>query len=641
MQRRGLVTFSLGVSAGMAAYAGLASGLLGDAAGALAGAGHALVAAPPAAAAELPRFEHCEELRRWYVRAALREVGPWGLDGSRVVLAAPTAAEGATSRSAADQVVGTSGTGTNVQDRDVDEADVAKTDGRILARVTGRTLVVTDVSGGRPRELSSTTLPGAPVVGAELLLRGSRILVVATEASVAHRGFPGPGPGPGGEGEIARDLPGDFLPPVQRDTRTRLVSFDVSDPSAPRLTDDRRVSGGAVSTRQYADGTVRVVLSTGAPQLRFVHPDRDRSPAEATRENRRIVQAAPLSSWLPQVRTSSGEPRPLVDCSDVRHPLRPSGLGTVSVLSFPLDHADRFSATAVTTSGDLAYSSTDRLYVATTHGRSTAVHGFALDETRTRYVGSGSVTGIVKDRWSLDEYDGRLRVAATTDPGFAADTPTTSTRAPLRSSTVTVLEERDGRLVQVGRVEGLGVGEDIKAVRWLGALAVVVTFETTDPLYTVDLSEPARPRVVGELKAPGYSAYLHPVGGGLLVGIGRDATWSGMDRGAQAAAFDLRDLADVRRSDTLSLGRDSEVGAEFDARAFAYLPDRRTLVVPVWSWQTGRSRFVAVHVSGTGQLSETGSWASGRYLGTAARTLPLGGDRVALVDDEVRLVHVG
>jgi hypothetical protein len=170
---------------------------------------------------------------------------------------------------------------------------------------------------------------------------------------------------------------------------------------------------------------------------------------------------------------------------------------------------------------------------------------------------------------------------------------------------------------------------------------VLVTFRATDPLYTVDLADPTHPRVLGELEAPGFSSYLHPVGPDLLVGLGRDATATGVDRGAQAATFDLRDPGEVRRADTLALGRDSQVGAEQDPRSFTYLPDLRTLVISVQGWVTGRARFVAVHVTADGKLSAAGSWASGVGLGGEVRALPLGGGRVALVDDEVRVVRVG
>ena len=261
-----------------------------------------------------------------------------------------------------------------------------------------------------------------------------------------------------------------------------------------------------------------------------------------------------MSAWLPGIRSDGGAEHPLVDCSDVRHPVQASGFGTISVLTFPFDDPASPSTTAVTAAGDLVYSSASRLYVATTTGEAlprpvdtrgaparlptTQVHAFALDGDRTTYTASGSFRGTVKDRWSFSEHDGRLRVAA--QQGGA--------------NAVLVLDERAGRLEETGRVGGLGRGETIQSVRWFGDLAIVVTFRQTDPLYTVDLSDPARPRVVGALKIRGFSSYLHPVGGDLLVGVGHDASATGTDLGAQAATFDLRDLADVRRADTYRFG---------------------------------------------------------------------------------------
>jgi uncharacterized secreted protein with C-terminal beta-propeller domain len=169
----------------------------------------------------------------------------------------------------------------------------------------------------------------------------------------------------------------------------------------------------------------------------------------------------------------------------------------------------------------------------------------------------------------------------------------------------------------------------------------VVTFRQTDPLHTLDLSDPDRPRLTGELRIPGYSAYLHPVGDDLLVGVGHDGTRSGADLGTQVSTFDLGDLSDVRRVDALGLGSAATPGVESEPRAFTYLPEQRTFVTTVQDWRSAVSRFVAIHVSEDGSLTRTGSWQTVGYADQDVRSLPLGGDRVALVDDEVRVVRVG
>jgi hypothetical protein len=638
VSKRGAATFVAGAAAGVVACALLTTGALRGGAD-LVGAATGLLRMPSAAADELPAFQDCDQLRQWYVDRALPQVGPYGFGGPPILMYTERSTAGTLDAASPGTAVGSSGTGTNTQEADVDEADVAKTDGSLVVRISGRELVVTDVSGNLPRELSRTPLPGPALNQPELLLRDRHVLVVGDEASPVYW-----------RGDV---LPGRIAPPVgPHETKAHVISFDLSDPSAPQVTDQRTVDGGAISTREYADGTVRVVVTTGYPPLDFVQPNRDRTPREATRTNKEIVRAAPIDAWLPSLRADGGAEQPLVDCASVRHPRTAAGFGTISLLTFPFDDPGSLSATAVTAAGDLVYSSADRLYVATTDVAvgtiprdlpstdtstssgsgsmpTTQVHAFALDGPRTSYVASGSFRGQVKDRWSFSEYDGHLRVAVQQPrPSGQPD------------NAVLVLTENGDRLVETGRVDGLGRGESIQSVRWFGDLAVVVTYRQTDPLYTVDLSDPTRPRVLGALKIPGFSSYLHPVGGDLLVGIGHDATTTGADLGAQAATFDLGDLTDVRRTDRIGFGPQTDVSAGVDPRTFAYLPQWRTLVTPVQDWATGRSRFVALHVADDGTLSESGSWVTQSYAGDLVRTLPLDGGRVALVGDVVRVVDV-
>lgn len=575
---------------------------------------------PTAVADELAGFADCDRLRQWYVDRALPHVGPWGFGMPYVALdrRGPMLLEGA-APDAPDAAVGSSRTGTNVQEAAVDEPDIAKTDGRILVRVRDRSVVVTDVSTDRPRELSRILVPGPRLADPELLLVGSTVLVLGNEQR--YWGGPVPlreGPLPGG---------GVPVPVTQPQTAlAHLVSLDVSDPTSPRVTGDERVDGGIVMAREYGDGTVRVVLTTGYPPLDFVYPNRDRSPAEAKRENRRIVREAPLEKWLPAIRDGQGTRRPLLDCNAVRHPRRPSGFGTLSVLTFDAADPSSYQATAVTAAGDLAYSSADRLYVATAGGRGTHVHAFSLDGRTTSYLGSGLVPGTVRDRWSFDEYDGHLRVATALGRSWAP-----------RESAVVVLDEN---LRVVGRVDGLGRGELIQSVRWFDDLAVVVTFRQTDPLYTLDLSVPRHPRLLGALKIPGFSSYLHPVGGDRLLGVGQDASDDGSTLGAQAAGFDLRDPGRVRRTGVVGFGPDTESPVGWDPRGFTFLPAQRLALLPV-TGRTGGVRVVAVKVADDGALSRGSSWSVGAGWWPGVRTLPLGGDRVALVARGVRVLHVG
>ena len=644
MRGRTFAALGAGATAGAATVALITTGVVG--------ASLSILVAPPfsspAAAEELQPFDDCEQLRQWYVDAALPMVGPWGLGWPGYTELGPftiskDAGDTIAGAATPDAAVGNGETGTNVQEAGVDEPDIAKTNGDIVVHLEGREVVLTDVSGNDPRELSRVTLPRR-LDQAELLLVGDTVVVFGTETFY----YGGPiydTPMP------ATDLKGIMPPNGGGDSATQLLTIDVSDPSAPRIEQKDRFGGRLVSAREY-DGTVRLVLSTGLPALDFVYPNRNRTEQEARRENREIVRNTGIESWLPSVRSgSSDEATPLLRCTDVQHPEEQSGFGTISVVTFDADAPADRSSTAVTAGGELVYSSLDRLYVATAAGgwtdpvpladkgepvkpapTTTQVHAFAIDGKSTEYVASGEVPGMVMNRWSFSEYDGHLRVA--TALGRDSWNP--------RENAVVVLEERGNNLVEIGRVGEMGIGEQIKSVRWFGDIAVVVTFLQVDPLYTVDLSDPMSPKVLGKLKIPGFSSYLHPIGDDLLLGLGQDATTSGSTMGAQAALFDIGDLTDPQRVDSSGFGPNTELAVTWDTRAFTYLPEQRTAITALQNYQWGGTRLAILKVGKDGTLTKRLSHRVADWDGGSVRTLPLDDGRVAVVaGNDLELMSIG
>ncbi|MFD0655798.1 beta-propeller domain-containing protein [Thermocatellispora tengchongensis] len=210
----------------------------------------------------------------------------------------------------------------------------------------------------------------------------------------------------------------------------------------------------------------------------------------------------------------------------------------------------------------------------------TEVHRFDIGGTGApRYVASGSVPGRLLNQYSLSEHEGRLRVATTVSD------PTTGENS---ESGVYVLDA--ATLSEVGRVTGLGKGERIYSVRFIGPVGYVVTFRQIDPLYTLDLRDPAAPRVTGELKITGYSAYLHPAGDGRLIGVGQEASEQGRQIGAQVSLFDVSDPARPSRL-AQWVRKNSGIAAEWDPHAFLYWPASGLTVLPINSWdeKTGTS----------------------------------------------------
>ncbi len=586
------------------------------------------VLAPSASTAqadELRPFEGCGQLRQWYARTALDEVTAWGLGTAAgpmpIVDAMPLAAAEAGTAVRADSTDAATGageTGTNVQEAGVDEPDVAKTDGERVVLLDGGQLVVVDVTGDQPQEIGRLALPPGTDARQLLLVDDRAVLLSAEQGSTVPIGT------------------FDSYSPVP--LTSTVTTVDLADPTAPRLVRTEQIAGSLVSAREH-DGTVRIAISS-TPDLPFVTPVDGLSHRDALAANREVVRDARPRDWLPARTTTGGDldagingsdVTRLIPCAEVRHPEQAAGLGTLSILSIDPQAPEEHTATGLTTDGSMLYASTDRLYVATTQGgwdsmfrgwdgdeQVTAVHAFDTTGSTTAYVASGEVPGAAPDRWAFSEHEGRLRVATTLGDPWSP-----------QASQVTVLEESDGDLAEVGSVGGLGRGETIHAVRWFGDVAVLVTFQQVDPLYTLDLSDPAAPRLAGELKIPGFSEYLHPLGADLLLGVGQDATARGVTTGLQASTFDVGDLAAPRRLATLDLRADTSP-VENDSRAFGYLPEQRLALISTSSWTGGGAGLALVRVGTDGSLTTVGRLT--RLSGPAAqvRALPLADGRVAV-----------
>ena len=543
--------------------------------------------------AALTSFGACDDYLAHVQEHALELVTPYGLGGGpwyADALDMPVAeADDAGRAPAADPVEGVDYSGTNVQEAGVDEPDTAKTDGRVLYVASAGVLHVIDVTASAPRQVA--TLDLADAWDAQLLLDGDRLLVTTS----------------GYGGVIPLDAAADVvLPPRAGWSQTTVVTLvDVSDPSAPRRTEQLTVDGRTVSARMV-DGVARLVVRSEPVNLPFVSPQGGglRAEREALETNREVIRRSTADDWIPYYvheavggRVAEGS---LVACERIARPEAFSGLGTVTVLTIDLARGGLRpgpEATAVLAGGDTVYASRERLYVATTRwidwerlserdrGRTardvtTEIHAFDISEPRTAvYVASGQVPGTLLSQWAMSEHDGHLRVASTVGAAWWGS-PEPS------ESLVTVLATRGRELAVIGQVGGLGLTERIYAVRFIGDAAYVVTFREVDPLYTIDLSDPTSPIVEGELKILGYSAYLHPVGDGLLLGVGQDADEQGMLKGTQLSLFDVSDPTIPIRIDQVTIGGGwSDV--EHDHRAFLHWPPTGLAVVPFSRWDVG------------------------------------------------------
>lgn len=557
-------------------------------------------------------FDTCDDLLSYYQANALEMVGPWGLDGFPMYSMGDTAITSLAADGAAEAAGAARVTGTNNQIAGVDEADIVKTDGSRIFTITDGVFRVLTV-GATVELRGRIQLDWWPQA---MLLHGDAVLLIGQV-------WGGAGISP------LEDRVG--IAPQYQSTVTRLMQVDVSDPDRPRVGATLDMDGSYVSAR-LVDGIVRLAITSSPVGIEWAYPDGSgiRAEREATEANRQIIADTTLDNWLPYyVYRSDGieQEGRLLDCTKVMAPNEFSGLETLSLLTFDLASGlQSWADAAVVASGSTMYATEDHVYLATQRwvdwrvladageiddaadGFRTQIHLFdTTDPGAPRYMASGEVRGFLLNQFSLDEHDGVLRVATTSQPtGWGFSTASESQVVTLR---------RDGdRLETLGQVGGLGKGEQIYSVRFMGDLGYVVTFRQTDPLYVIDLSDPATPAAVGELKINGYSAYLHPVGEGRLLGLGQDATDEGRRLGTQLSLFDVTDPANPQRLDTVSMdGGWSAV--EGDHHAFTFVDG--LVLAPFESWIWGPV--------------EGNTVESGRF-DTGVMAVRVEGDRLTLAD---------
>lgn len=306
------------------------------------------------------------------------------------------------------------------------------------------------------------------------------------------------------------------------DSKTMAVCFDISDRSAP--TEMWRIyqDGSYVSSRLINDQLV--LLSEYGVNL--------------SDDEEEIVE-----DCIPTVGYNADEcERIACDCIVVMEQIYDTTYLVTSTLD--IDGKDTLKTQAVLGAGDNVYCTTETLYATSNdynveYGDGGVIEIFGYDEIKTQiykfdirdydiaYMGNTSVEGSALNQFSMDEHNGYLRIATTS--GSWGDSLTNQ---------LYILDEN---LQTVGKIEGIAKGESIRSVRFVGDTGYVVTFEQTDPLFVIDLSDPTNPVIKGELKIPGFSSYLHPVGDGLVIGVGYDGTENGTNGGMKISLFDVSD----------------------------------------------------------------------------------------------------
>ncbi len=488
---------------------------------------------------------------------------------------------------------------TNNQVAGVEEADIVQSDGERLWLLHGSELQV--LRTWPPQSLavtSSLPIEGAPL---EMIVSEGRAVIFSQTWSESSAGDAAPcydgGGGMGGMGCGAGVA----------STKITVVALDGE---APRVEREAWIDADYRSARGHGS-VVRAIVSGGHKAPPETYPDYEygawygaATESEWARSIEgwraravRAVAAAPLDAWLPVVKERRGaavEELAHACTSYFAPPPGHAGNGLTSVLALdlaaptaPVGGASVLGATSVVQASKDALVLAHPEYFDSWNGgaETTTIHRFDLGAGGgVTYAGSGAVPGHVLNQFSLDEHRGIIRVATTETTETADLGFTTVTRVLTLAAGATGLDV-------VGSTEPLAPGERVYSARFLGDRGYVVTFRQVDPLFVVDLADPTAPTVLGELKIPGFSEYLHPLGDQHLLTIGRDLDEDGVGTDRLALQiFDVSDPVAPALAHKHVFVQEGYSEASYDHRAFTYFAARGLLAFPFQAWTHDGSR---------------------------------------------------
>ena len=420
---------------------------------------------------------------------------------------------------------------TNIQVAEVDEADIVKTDGEHVYLVSGNEVFILKAYPPEDAEvLSKITLNDTYPVG--IFVDGDRLALLGYEYS---------------------DTYGDHYRDFYWGTKTLVKVYDLSDKTNPTLLRNFTMSGSYFNSRMIGEYVYFVVS-----QQAYIF-------------NETVI--------LPQVYSTYGTEK--VSASKI-HYFNTSDsyymFTTIVAMNVQDITEEPTNKTILLGGTSCMYVSLNNIYITFPKGESTLVYRVHIKDENIEIAAQGEVPGYVLNQFSMDEHEDYFRIATTTGHVARILDQTTS------KNHVYVM---DMNLTIVGNTGDLAPGERIYSARFMGDRCYLVTFKKVDPLFVIDLSEPTNPTVLGKLKIPGYSDYLHPYDEDHIIGVGKEAVEADEGdfawyQGVKISLFDVSNVSSPEQIANYTIGdRGTDSPVLSDHKAFLFDKSRNLLVIPV------------------------------------------------------------
>lgn len=456
---------------------------------------------------------------------------------------------------------------TNVQVEGVDEGDIIKTDGSYIYEAANNKVYIVKAYPVENMSIESILSFDERYALREIYIDKDYLIVIGT--SFIDR-------------PILKDNTKFIMPPYYiNNTSVKTFVYNIADRKNPKLEREYEIEGSLVSTRKI-DNIVYIISNKyqyyyDIQKDDFITPSYKDSAVDDKLKNVELNKVRYFPEFVkPSFLNISG-----IDIKDSKKPVQISSyLGA----------------------GEEVYSSNNNLYVAVSHYETlkdnkqeinqtnTIVYKFGYNEGKAVFISKGKVPGTVLNQFSMDEYNGFFRVATTSGQIFRDDENTSK-------SNVYVF---DDMMNLKGKIEGIAPKERIYSVRFMGDRAYVVTFRTVDPLFVIDLKNPIKPSILGELKISGYSNYIHPYDENHIIGFGMETSeieqkdekgnvigTFAINLGMKMAVFDVSDVKNPKAVFIEKIGdRGTYSQLLYDHKALLFSKEKSLLAFPVTVMET-------------------------------------------------------
>lgn len=458
---------------------------------------------------------------------------------------------------------------TNIQVDNVDEADIVKTNGKYIFYVVNNKVIIVDIQAPNAmKKVAEIDFTSEKFKPTELYINNNKLIVVGNENSYSYP-----------TGGVVRETTTAIYKKGIYKQRAVAVVYDITNIEKPEELRRVEIEGNYVSSRMIGNNIYFVANKS------IIARDIANYPIETLDED--LVK--------PMYRdTVVSSTEKMINFDRIYYFEHINTINYLTLGGFSLDNSQEADIKTFLGAGEDIYCSEQNMYIAKSknvydadtymsYGADTKILKFNLNNGKINFKAEANIEGGINNQFSMDEHNGYFRIATTIGKTYDMDDST--------SNSLYVLDEN---LKEVGRLDDLAKAEKIYSVRYVGDRAYVVTFKEIDPLFVIDLSNPKAPKVLGELKIPGYSTYLHPYDENHIIGFGYDtkANYSNtgvVNDGLKMAMFDITDLSNPKEMFNVKIGdnRTSSLLTN-NHKALLFSKEKNLIVFPVVSYRDNR-----------------------------------------------------